>query len=147
MFPFLILKEISNVNVEISWKLSFISLNSRALAVVSYIFAKNLFILHSACVVCFLFFYQWISLPFFVSLSWSWHRSWLFHSINISWNISPDFLIPILFIKSFCSCFKNHDSYDTDFLGKLSGNVKVWILHVLSQQTRGREMSKSSLLR
>jgi len=43
-------------------------------------------------------------------------------------------------LKLFCSCFKNHD--DTDFWGKLSGDVEVWILHVRSQKTRGREMPK-----
>ena len=116
-----------------------------------YIKAKYLFNLYFESLVCFLFFYQRISLPFFcfciltsflVVPFYSCINFPRFFNSFLTKQFKHGSLCGLLHaqLKLFCSCFKNHD--DTDFWGKLSGDVEVWILHVRSQETRGREMPK-----
>ena len=118
-----------------------------------YIKAKYLFNLYFESLVCFLFFYQRISLPFFcfciltsflvaIVPFYSCINFPRFFNSFLTKQFKHGSLCGLLHaqLKLFCSCFKNHD--DTDFWGKLSGDVEVWILHVRSQETRGSEMPK-----
>ena len=127
----------SNVDVEISWKLSFIPLNSGGLYDISkpnitliYIFwiFSLFFIFLSTDFAAFLLFLYPDIVPFYSCINFP-----RFLNSFLTKQFKHGSLCGLLHaqLKLFCSCFKTHD--DTDFWGKLSGDVEVWILHVRSQ--------------
>ena len=122
----------SNIDVEISWKLSFIPLNSGGLYDISKPNISLIYILNLQFV--FYFFYQRISLPFFcICILTSFLVVPFYSCINfprffnsfLTKQFKHGSLCGLLHaqLKLFCSCFKNHD--DTDFWWKLSGDVEV----------------------
>ena len=125
----------SNVDVEISWKLSFIPLNSGGLydiskPNISLIYILNLqfvfyfFINGFHCLsfvsVCTCILTSFLVVPFYSCINFP-----RFFNSFLTKQFKHGSLCGLLHaqLKLFCSCFKNHD--DTDFWGKLSGDVEV----------------------